>query len=252
MENVNDKWNLVDWPDNLRDGYDFDLSQDGVGVGCHNVINAYYCGAVKILNDIRNLLHIEYKDTFPDLKHAFVNAFYNSATHLFVDSTESTHSALHSNTIALFYELVPDEAVASVVELIRQKRLNCGVYHAYFLLKGLARVGEYDLVYDLLASEDEHSWANMLREGATTCFEAWGKDQKWNTSLCHPWASSPIIVMIEDLIGLNPGSPGWKTITFTPHIPAGLSNVTLEIPTKQGRIRVSGENGHFTMEEKRL
>lgn len=25
----------------------------------------------------------------------------------------------------------------------------------------------------------------MLREGATTAFEAWGRDSKWNTSLFH-------------------------------------------------------------------
>ena len=27
LEQVGDKWNLVDWPENLRDGYDFDLSR---------------------------------------------------------------------------------------------------------------------------------------------------------------------------------------------------------------------------------
>lgn len=42
---VTDKWNLVDWPDNLRDDYDFDLSIP-VGDGCHNVINAFYYGAL--------------------------------------------------------------------------------------------------------------------------------------------------------------------------------------------------------------
>ena len=46
---------------------------------------------------------------------------------------------------------------------------------------------------DLLA--DDGAWANMLSEGATTCFEAWGKDQKWNTSLFHPWATAPAIFL---------------------------------------------------------
>ena len=35
----------------------------------------------------------------------------------------------------------------------------------------------------------------MLDEGATTCYEAWGKEQKWNTSLFHPWASAPAILL---------------------------------------------------------
>ena len=45
IEKVTDKWNLVDWPDNLRDGYDFELTKP-IGDGCHNVINAYYYGAM--------------------------------------------------------------------------------------------------------------------------------------------------------------------------------------------------------------
>jgi hypothetical protein len=43
LERVTEKWNLVDWPDNLRDGYDFPLTKP-VGDGCHNVINAWYYG----------------------------------------------------------------------------------------------------------------------------------------------------------------------------------------------------------------
>ena len=41
----------------------------------------------------------------------------------------------------------------------------------------------------------------MVKEGASTCYEAWGKEQKWNTSLCHPWASAPISVLIEGILG---------------------------------------------------
>jgi hypothetical protein len=39
----------------------------------------------------------------------------------------------------------------------------------------------------------------MLKEGATTTFEAWGKAQKWNTSLFHPWATAPAIVFAKDI-----------------------------------------------------
>lgn len=58
-------------------------------------------------------------------------------------------------------------------------------------------MGAKDLVYDLLTNKTEHSWYNMLKEGATSTFEAWGKDQKWNTSLCHAWASAPVPVLME-------------------------------------------------------
>jgi hypothetical protein len=242
LENVKEKWNLVDWPQNYRDEYDFDLSEV-VGEGCHNVINAFYIGAVKKVNEIKRILGDKNFYDIRRLEKAYQKAFYREDLKLLVDSTVSGHTSLHSNMLALFFELAPEAAKSSIVALIKDKKLNCGVYNTYFLLKGLANVGEYELVYELITSEDIHSWGNMLKEGATTCFEAWGKDQKWNTSLCHPWASSPIPVIIEDILGLKPFRPGWEEISFSPHIPAALEHINLELQTIKGCVKVSCVSG---------
>lgn len=247
LENVKEKWNLVDWPQNLRDGYDFDL-ETGVGDGCHNVINAFYYGAVKTVNEIKESLGMEKLDDLNSLKQSFIHAFYRPEKKLFADSTVSSHTALHSNAIPLFFDLVPEEAVDSMISFLKEKKLNCGVYITYFLLKGLAAAGAHDLVYDLITSQDTHSWSNMLREGATTCFEAWGKEQKWNTSLCHPWASSPVPVLIEDILGIRPGKPGWEEISFCPHIPQSLEHVSIEFHTVKGKIRLEHHHGKTSLE----
>jgi len=247
IENVKGKWNLVDWPANLRDGYDFDLS-DVVGDGCHNVINAFYCGAVKTVNEIRRVLGRNQMDDFSKLQNAYIKTFFDSEALLFKDSEISRHHSLHSNAIALYFDLAPSNATKSIVEFLKMKRLSCGVYFAYFLLKGLARFGEYDLIYDLISSDDEHSWGNMVREGASTCFEAWGKDQKWNTSLCHPWASAPISVIIEDLAGVTIAKPGWEEIEFLPHFPKRLNDVELKFSTPKGTIKIESKNGENSIE----
>ena len=70
-----------------------------------------------------------------------------------------------------------------------------GVYMAYFALAALKNAGEYDTCIEL--ATDEGAWLNMIREGATLTYEAWGKDQKWNTSLCHPWATAPLIIFSD-------------------------------------------------------
>lgn len=243
LEHVTEKWNLVDWPDNLRDSYDFELSKP-IGEGCHNVINAFYYGAVTTLNKIKTILNIDFVDESEPLKMAFLRAFYNEESKLFCDSTSSSHSSLHANFLPLFWGLVPEKSTKSVVSLIRERRLNCGVYNAFFLLKGLAKAGAYDLLFELLTSNEEHSWGNMVREGATTCFEAWGKEQKWNTSLCHPWASAPISVLIEDVMGIKPRTPGWEIIEFSPHIPESLEYMRLEFETIKGRIKMEWKDGH--------
>ncbi|MFO7636828.1 MAG: family 78 glycoside hydrolase catalytic domain [Clostridia bacterium] len=203
---------LVDWPRNpydFSDGYDYDLGT-GKTTGTHNVVNAFHIGAHMNMNEIYAILEKPACDRVESLKKAYLEAFYDPERKLFKDTMESSHCALHSNILPLYYGIAPEESIGEIIRFIRKKRLNCGVYMAYFLLKALARHKEYELVYDLISSEDDFSWYNMVREGASTCFEVWGKEYKWNTSLCHPWASAPIPVIIEDLLGISPLSPGWK------------------------------------------
>ena len=66
----------------------------------------------------------------------------------------------------------------------------------------------------MITSTGENSWYNMIREGATACMEAWGKDKKDNTSLCHPWSSAPVTVLIEDLLSVS-----YDGTVGEPHIP---------------------------------
>ncbi|MGO4498329.1 family 78 glycoside hydrolase catalytic domain [Paenibacillus sp. 2RAB27] len=245
LENFTDKWNLVDWPQNLRDNYDFDLSRP-VGPGCHNVINALYLGCVSSVNEIRELLEVAYENRLPRLKKSFLAAFYDEKNRLFIDSEQSTHHALHANVLPLLFHIAPEESVSAIVDMIRAKRFACGVYFSYFVMKALAEVGEHGLIYDLLSADDEHSWGNMIKEGATTCFEAWGKDQKWNTSLCHPWASGPVPVLIEDIIGLKPAKPGWQEIAFCPKLPASWTSFSLQLNVPTGTIQLRYENGEWS------
>lgn len=195
LENVKTKWNLVDWPENLRDNYDFELPQPVVGDGCHNVINALYVGMKLCIEEIKEILDIPYHSEAETLKAAFIHSFYKPETGLFVDSTVSSHSSLHANVFACFYGLEPEGN--KIAELIQEKGLCCGVFVAYFVLYGLIRMGKKEQAYELIVNKSEHSWYNMLKEGATTAYEAWGKDQKWNTSLCHAWAAAPIPVLME-------------------------------------------------------
>ena len=45
------------------------------------------------------------------------------------------------------------------------------------------RYGKEDEIGELML--DPGAWLRMLKEDATTTFEGWGKDTKWNTSLFH-------------------------------------------------------------------
>lgn len=190
---VKDKWNLVDWPDNLRDGYDFPLTNP-VGEGEHNVLNALYIGTIKALNEIYAILGKPAIDVEGYIQ-AFKNAFYCESSGLFCDSRTKKHSAVHSNILPLLFGIgTDDEALKRrMINLITNKKLtSMGVYMAYFALAALVVSGEKEKAIAL--ATDQNAWLNMIKQGATTTFEAWGKEQKWNTSLFHPWAVAPIVV----------------------------------------------------------
>ena len=201
LENVKDKPNLVDWPENYRDGYNARIDAKYENTDCHNVINAFYIGAHKAVEEIAQILGIKHIERSQALSCQYIKTFYNPLTGLFCDTEDKTHSAIHSNALPLFFGIALPEMQECIKNYIVDKGLCCGVYMSYFVLKGLARIGAYEEELKLLINEGSNSWVNMINEGATTCYEAWGKEQKWNTSLCHPWASAPIIAICEDLNG---------------------------------------------------
>ena len=194
LSGVKPKWNLIDWPKNLRDNYDFPEDRPVVD-GFHNVINGFYLAMLKHIDEIRSILGIEPTGKTEETAKGYVEAFYDKEQKVFVDSIGSKHASYHSNVLALFSSaIVDDENKKAVLELIENKKLTCGgVYMAFFALYGLKMYGETELMEKLMT--DDGAWMNMLSEGATTCYEAWGKDQKWNTSLFHPWASAPAIIL---------------------------------------------------------
>ena len=197
IEGVKEKWNLVDWPDNLRDGYNFPLTKP-ISQGKHNVLNAFWIGFLKAYQDICEILGEAVNIAIDNVEKSFINAFYNKETGLYCDSTEKTHSAVHSNVLPLLFDIgISETKKQKIVEYICQKKLtSMGVYMAYFTLAALMKHGEREKA-ELLAT-DKGAWLNMLEEGATTTLEAWGGNQKWNTSLFHPWATAPLIVFAKD------------------------------------------------------
>lgn len=180
-----DKWCVVEWPHPMRDDYDVDLTEGRICSATHNVVNAYYLGAVKCLNEVAALLgRPAYADIRP-LNDAFVGAFYDSERHLFKDRVGSDHISFHANVHAYCFGLFPEEAFRpAFLAMVREKRFTCSNFFATFpLFCGLLRDGEDALFYALLT--DPQSWRRMLAEGATRTFEGWGRDTKWNTSLFH-------------------------------------------------------------------
>ena len=133
------------------------------------------------------------------VRASYIVAFCSEQQGLFCESEALTHSAIRSNVLPLLYGICDGDGalIGRIVEFIRAKRqISMGTYMSYFTLAGLMKHGEEELARDLTL--DEGCWLNMIKEGGTTAFEAWGKEQKWNTSLFHPWSVAPLIIFAKD------------------------------------------------------
>ena len=180
-----DKWCVVEWPHNYRDGYDADITEGKVCTDLHNVINAHYIGAIIEMNKICDIIGAEHYCNEKEIINSFVDTFYVKEKKLFKDNAETEHISLLSNVFPLMYDFCPDKGTEqAIVKLIREKGFTTSMlFGSYPILYGLRRIGETELMYECL--RDEKAWLNMLKEGATTTFEGWSKESKWNTSLFH-------------------------------------------------------------------
>ena len=190
------KWCVVEWPENYRDGYAADIKEGRVCTDLHSVINAHYIGALKCMNKIAELTgHGKYCDEKPVME-AFFDVFYDRERKLFKDKADCEHISLVSNVFPFMYGIYPEsETEESILELIEAKGFTTVMlFGAYPILEGLRRTGRKEIMYRYL--KDEGAWKRMLKEGATTTFEGWGKEAKWNTSLFHLTLTYAVLFMV--------------------------------------------------------
>ncbi|MBQ8407669.1 MAG: family 78 glycoside hydrolase catalytic domain [Clostridia bacterium] len=198
-----DRWCVVEWPKNYQDGYAADVAEGKISTEAHIAINAYYYRAISVVNKLCEIVGEEkYRDE-GYIYDAIVELFYDKEAHLFVDGEEHRHISLIGNAFPYAFDMAPDrEFEANFRKMLREKGEDQTSFFTTFpLLLKFTREGDLEQVERYIMHEG--TWRRMLREGATSTFEGWGKDCKWNTSLFHLTMSSAAMFMADvDLKGL--------------------------------------------------
>ena len=87
-----------------------------------------------------------------------------------------------------------EQAKNNLIEMIKLKGLTCSnLFMTPLMFLFLKNNHQEQLLNQLILDKD--GWLNMIKEGATTTFEAFYKDKKWNTSLLHTMFSFVILFM---------------------------------------------------------
>jgi hypothetical protein len=61
-------------------------------------------------------------------------------------------------------------------------------------------------------------------------------------SLCHAWASGPLAILPQAILGIYPLTDGWKEFTVEPHL-GDLTWAEATVPTPAGSIQVEAKPG---------
>lgn len=110
----------------------------------------------------------------------------------------------------LCFGLADVKRAQSVADFVKTRGMACSVYGSQFLMDGLYEAGEADYALQLLTSDAERSWYNMIRVGSTISLEAWDDKYKPNQDWNHAWGAAPANIIPRRLMGVVPTEPGFR------------------------------------------
>jgi alpha-L-rhamnosidase len=166
-----------------------------------------------------------------------------------------------SYLLALAFELLIEElelaAVENLVSGIRNRgHLTTGFLGTPHLNPVLSRYGHSETAYSLLLREDFPSWLYPVTMGATTIWERWdgikpdGTFQSEDMNSFNHYAYGAIGEWLyQEVAGIRPVAPGYKTLAIEPVPGGGLTHARAIVNSIHGRIESSWEfeNDLFTL-----
>ena len=180
----------------------------------------------------------------------FWDAGRNYYADALVDGALTPDGSRHANAFAVLSGVAGGARAAEALQTARANpaaRVAATPYMRYFENAAYCRAG----LAELMLGEVANYWGGMLKEGATTLWEAYDASQTgderyafcgrpFGKSLCHAWAAGPLPLYSSELFGLKPVEPGWKAFTFsTP--PVSLPWAAVCVPTPAGTVRAEFE-----------
>ena len=131
----------------------------------------------------------------------------------------------------------------------RQQRLSYSPFNQFFIIQAMAKMGRYE---EAITTIDD-CWGGQIRYGGTTFFEVYRPS--WNeaidtngapvnnqcgyTSLAHPWSAGITKWLSEEILGIQPATPGFSTFDVKPNLTSGIDWVKGAVPTRHGTIAFS-------------
>lgn len=244
---------IVDWPQGTpfgeeenKSGFNTNLAGETdryVFTDINTVVNAFHYRNLVLMSKIAKVIEKEedavfFRNRAEKVKKAFNNILFDKARGIYVDGEGTNHAALHANMFPLAFGLVPEKYHQSVVEFIKSRGMAASPYGAQYLLEALYKAGASQYALDLMTSDSDRSWLNMIRVGSTMTTEAWDIKYKSNLGWNHAWGASPANIIANKLMGIEHLEPSFRKIQIKPQ-PGNLEWAKIKMPTIRGTVYVN-------------
>lgn len=237
---------IVDWPPAQKDtGWKLATKEgerDGfVFKPINTVVNCFYYKNLLIMKEFAEVLDKSedfefYNNLAIQVKKSINTKLFDAKKGVYVDGEGTSHAALHSNMLALAFDIVPQSYSKSVVEFVKSRGMACSVYGSQYLLEALYKGNEGNYALNLMTATNDRSWYNMIKIGSTITLEAWDMKYKPNSDWNHAWGAAPANIIPRYLWGIKPKIPGYSVASIKPQL-GTLTSSSIIVPTLKGQIK---------------
>ncbi len=239
-------WNFVDWADEWP--WDGQLQIGGVPKGGYygnsSVLSlqvAYSAAhAAKIYQNFGDEIKADYYENLArSLVKSVKNSCWDNTKSYFAETPDKNSFSMHTQIFAALTGAVDKKELKSFVQRFENdtELIQPTMYFRFYLTQALKETGLADEYLETLSL-----WHTMLDLGLTTFAEKPDPTR----SDCHAWSASPNYDFLATVAGIEPASPGFKTVKIEPHL-GKLIEIKGEMPHPTGTIyfnlKRNGENG---------
>ncbi|MCM1449153.1 MAG: hypothetical protein NC082_02315 [Clostridiales bacterium] len=154
------------------------------------------------------------------------------------------HPSYHGETddrvqaMAVLCGIAPESYYPQIVEVIK-KQEHASPYMEKYVLEALVKMGQGKYALDRFKKR----FANMITDNAhSTLYEGWEEGGYGGGSTNHAWSGGMLTVICENICGIRPLEPGWKSFKVAPN--PILTETDITIPSVAGEIKSSFRSGN--------
>jgi len=239
-------WNFVDWA--VEWPWNSEAQIGGVPQGGNSgnsaILSLHLAYSAKHAADLHRWNGDENKATYyekvaENLIKSVKEKCWDDTRKYVADTPDKTEFSMHAQIFTVLTGAVPDNEIKEFVTRFEKDNslIQPTMYFRFYLTQALKTAGLSDNYLKTLGL-----WREMLGLGLTTFAEKPDPTR----SDCHAWSASPNYDFLATVAGIEPASPGFKTIKIEPHL-GELNQIEGKMPHPNGTIlfhlKRKGENG---------